>query len=260
MKSRLRTHLQALGAAPLPVQIEAGGGPYSLGRIFKHDFFAVTAMYEGVGGRVILKIERLAPFFGIPMSWLGRRLADREVTALNLLSGVEGVPQVLQRWGRTGLVRRYIDGHPMRRNERVNDDFHPRLRALVEALHFRGLAYVDLNKSENVLVGDDGRPYLIDFQIAWFPSPRRGGELWSMRKIRQWFQQGDLYHLVKLQRRSRPDQLTPEAIAASYRKPWHVRLYRRLMYPWLWTRRRLLDRLDVRHGSEERGRVVSTGD
>ena len=85
------------------------------------------------------------------------------------------------------------------------------------------MAYVDLEKCENVLVGDDGLPHLFDFQISWYWSRRWGGELLPLRVMRGWFQRGDRYHLIKLRRRTRPDQLSPEVLAASYRKPWYVR-------------------------------------
>ena len=78
----------------------------------------------------------------------------------------------------TGIVREYIEGHPLARQERVPDAFHSRLRFQIDQLHARGMAYVDLEKCENVLVGDDGQPYLIDFQISWYLPARWGGELW----------------------------------------------------------------------------------
>ena len=40
------------------------------------------------------------------------------------------------------------------------------LRADLAEIHRRGMAYVDLEKCENVLVGDDGAPLLTDFGIA----------------------------------------------------------------------------------------------
>jgi hypothetical protein len=244
----------------MPPTIQVGGRGYHLKTFFKHDFFAATAMYEGPPGRVILKIQRPAPFFGIPLSWIGRLLANHEIAALDRLRGLEGVPQVLQRWGPTGFVREYIDGHPLGRNEWVSDDFHPRLRALVDTMHQRDMAYVDLNKASNVVVGDDGRPYLIDFQIAWILPRRYGGDLWPARLLRRWFQQGDRYHLTKLQRRSRPDQLTTEQLEASYRKPWHVRAFCVVARPFLWCRRGLLDRLAGPRGRGERGRLPDPPD
>ncbi len=249
--------LMALGRQSPPDRIEVQGRAFTRHKIFKNDFFAVTALYVGESGRVILKLQRQASFLLVPLGWLGRLLTARECAALQHLGNVPGVPELLGRWGATGLVRRYIDGHPLVRGERVPDDFHARLRALIHTIHDHGMAYVDLEKSENVLVGDDGRPYLFDFQISWYLARRWGGELWPARKVRQWLQVGDLYHLGKLQRRTRPDQLTAKQRAATYRKPWHVHAYRFVTWPFTWCRRRVLGKVDSRRRNGERGRVVN---
>lgn len=247
--------LTALGRRPLPQEIVVAGRTYLRGRVFKNDFFAATALYEGEAGKVILKVHRQASFLLIPLGWVGRLLAARESACLQRLCGVEGIPRLLGRWGPTGVVRKYIEGIPLRRGERVPDDFHGRLRALVEAIHAHDMAYVDLEKADNVLVGDDGRPYLFDFQIAWYWPARWGGQLWPVRCLRAWFQRGDLYHLGKLHRRTRPDQLSTEALAATYHRPRFVRFYRFLTWPFLRMRRLALDRIAPREADAERGRV-----
>lgn len=253
-KNRLAS-LTALGRESLPSEIQVEGHGYAKRLVFKNDFFAITALYEGDAGKVVLKIHRRARFLVLPGRWLGRWLAHRELAAFELLRDVDEVPDAIGRWGKTGLIRRFVEGHALTRGEHVPDDFHERLRALIATMHERGMAYVDLEKSENVLVGDDGRPHLIDFQIAWILPKKWGGELWPMRCFRTWLQVGDRYHLQKLRRRTRPDQLSSEELANSYRRPWTVRLHRFLTLPFTWCRRRILDRLAPRHGSGERGRI-----
>lgn len=247
--------LQALGRQRLPAEIEVAGRRYVQRRVFKNDFFAITAMYAGPAGKVILKVGRQADFLLVPLEWVGRWLARREVAAFQRLAEIDGIPRLLGRWGPTGIVREYIDGHPLVKGEHVPDDFHGRLRELIARVHQREMAYVDLEKCENVLVGDDGQPYLFDFQISWYVPRRWGGELWPLRRLLQWFQAGDLYHLVKLQRRTRPDQLTPAELAASYRKPWYVHVHRFFAWPFTRARRRILERVDPRRKVGERGRV-----
>jgi len=249
--------LKALGTRQLPEQIDVRGESYRRSCVLKDDFFAVTAVYEGSGRRVILKVGRQAALFLFPMTWIGRLLAAREEAALLLLADVHGVPRLVGRWGPAGIVREFLEGRPLRKGEPVPDDFHSRLRALIDEIHARDMAYVDLEKCENVLLGDDGRPYLFDFQIAWHVPRRWGGELWPIRRFRSFLQAGDRYHLLKLQRRTRPDQLTPDQIAASYRKPWTVRLHRLLTAPFLKVRRMALDRIDPRRDGRERGTVAS---
>lgn len=247
--------LTALGRYALPKEIGFEGDRYVQRQIFKNDFFAVTAMYEGDGGKVILKVGRQGSFLLVPLGWVGRWLAAREEAAFERLRDVEGVPKLIGRWGETGLIREFIEGHPLARGERVSDDFHPRLRKLIDVIHDREMAYVDLEKCENVLVGDDGRPYLFDFQIAWYLPRRWGGGLWPARRLRRWLQQGDRFHLVKLQRRTRPDQLSPEVLKASYRRPWSIRVHRFITRPFTFLRRAILDRVDPHRRHGERGRV-----
>jgi len=269
--------LKALGKTPLPPTIEAGGKTYSFVQTFKNDFFAITSLYDGPAGRVILKVQRQAPFLLIPMRWAGRLLAAREWHSMSRLQGIPGVPKLIDRWGATGLIREFVEGRtlaealppPLLRGAegdhsgslkgghvaRVNDEFHPRLRELVDAIHAREMAYVDLEKPGNVLVGEDGRPYLFDFQIAWYWPRRYGGRLWPMRVLLRRLQAGDLYHLIKLQRRSRPDQLSPEVLRASYHKPWYIRLHNTLTRPFTRLRRKILRKLDPHRAPGERGMV-----
>lgn len=250
--------LKALGKRSLPADIDFAARIYRRQTEYKNDFFAATALYEAEGRKVILKVQRQASFFLFPLGWLGRILARREEAMLRRLEGVPGVPRFLGRWGATGVVREFIEGSTLSQAGRLPDSFHKDLRALIDAVHARGMAYVDLEKRDNVLVGADGRPYLIDFQIAWYWPRRWGGDFGPASWIRRWLQAGDRYHLVKLQRRTRPDQLTPEQLAASYRKPWFVRAYTRVTRPLTLARRWVLNRVDPRRGPGERGRVSGT--
>ena len=247
--------LTALGRKKLPDFIEIGEQRYTRRRVFKNDFFAVTALYEGDAGKVLLKVGRQASFLLVPLRWVGRFLAAREAAAFRRLSDVEGIPRLVERWGPTGIVREFIEGQPLARGVGVPDNFHDRLAALIDEIHRKKMAYVDLEKCENVLVGDDGKPYLFDFQISWYLDPRWGGELWPMRLLRSWFQTGDRYHLAKLKRRTRPDQMSEEELIASYRRPWYVRVHRVLTWPLLWIRRRILRLVDPRRKNGERGRI-----
>jgi hypothetical protein len=247
--------LLALGKEPPPEAIEVAGASYRLERVYKHDFFAYTGLYGGSAGRIVLKIGRTAGICGVPLRWVGRLHAWHESAVLAEVDDLDVVPRFTGRWGPCGITHEFVPGHPLARGEHVPDDFFPRLAEGLEAIHRRGLAYVDLEKCENVLVGDDGRPYLFDFQIAWrWPFHRTRG-LWPLPAIARRFQAGDRYHLRKLQLRTRPDQFTPEELAQARHKPFLVRLHGSLTRPLTWLRRRVLQRIDPRRKSGERGRV-----
>ncbi|GMV95706.1 MAG: hypothetical protein AMXMBFR83_00770 [Phycisphaerae bacterium] len=250
--------LRALGREDLPSSITLPDGEYRHLRTYKHDFFAATGLYEGPGGKVILKVGRTAGLLGLPMAWLGRLHAAHESRLYRELDGLEGIPRWLGRYGPTGFVHAFVEGHPLQRDERPDDRFFDRLEALLAELHRRGIAYVDLEKRENILVGDDGRPCLIDFQISWRweghnGRPRRGLQrlipLALGRLLLAKLQSGDRYHLLKHRRRHRPDTLTAEQLAASYRRGWFIELHRRLSWPFTALRRGLLKRLTGRSRS-----------
>lgn len=252
--------LLALGKEPPPPSIELGGEPYALTRVFKHDFFAYTGLYEGPAGRVVLKIGRRASFFGLPLGWIGRLHAWHESAVFREVDDLAVVPRFTGRYGRHGLTHAFVEGHPLTKGERVADDFFTRLGEGLAEIHRRGLAYVDLEKCENVLVGNDGRPYLFDFQIAWRWPFRLMRERWPVTWIAARFQAGDRYHLRKLQLRTRPDLFTPEELEAARRKPFLVRLHGALTRPFTRLRRRALERVDPRGRRAKRERARPTPD
>jgi len=234
------THLRALGADGLPERFWLNGAQYRLIRSFKHDFFAASGLYEGPSGRAVLKMGRTADFLGLPTQWLGRWLIAREVRFYEQLGDQEGVPRLLGRLGATGFVHEFVPGHNLQRGERVPDDFFDRLADLLGAMHRRGIAYVDLEKCENIIVGEDGRPYLIDFQISWQWPWRWGARSRLARWLFERFRSADRYHLAKHKRRCRPDLMDVEELLRSRRVGRFIRLHRLLFRPLTLLRRRIL--------------------
>ena len=115
-------------------------------------------------------------------------------------------------------------------------------------VHKRNVAYADLNKRENIIVGNDGLPYLIDFQISLLASNRWPDHLWPRRKFFEWVKASDRYHLQKHYARSRPDLLGMSSRdMALIRPPW-IRAWRIVATPIRQLRRMLLVALRVRSG------------
>jgi hypothetical protein len=236
----------------LPEQFEIDGVAYRLARTIKHDFFAATGFYADPAGRlVVLKIGRAAKFLGWPLDWLGQWLCDREVRFYRRLADLPNVPAVLGRVGKTGFVHAYVEGQPLSKDRPVPDGFFPALDALVAELHRRDVAYVDTNKPENILLGDDGLPHLIDFQIS-FDLHDLDDWPWSRWLLRR-AQREDLYHLLKHKKKLRPDQMTPAEWERSERKSWVIRAHRFLTRPYFLIRRRAFRKL------RETGRLLPEG-
>lgn len=251
--------LRALGSDDPPTAVEIENVVCVLKAVFKHDFWAATALYEGPIGAVVCKFHRSRRVGIVPMGWLGRWMAARERWFLSRFHDVAGVPGPVLRVTLNGrpvanaVARPYVPGHPIGRAERLPRAFFTRLEHLLRQIHLRNAAYVDLNKRENVLVADDGQPYLFDFQIS-FAVRRSHGSLDPLMWLLRLLQRSDLYHLQKLiAKHSLPDNDGAPCFDKPA-PPWWIRLHRCIAVPFRELRRRLLVLLGVRTG---KGRVTS---
>lgn len=244
-KRRPPAWLFALGHDTLPEEVQIDGAVHHRVGVFKHDFFAATGLYEGPLGKVVMKVGRKQSFYGLPLAWIGRFLVGREHRIYQCVHDLPGVPKCYGMYGRNGFFHEFVEGRELCRDDRLADDFFPRLSALLEQIHARDIAYVDLEKRENILVGDDGRPYLIDFQISWDRSVRAGRRGGIGRIILSVLQRSDRYHLLKHWRRLRPDQLTAEQVAAA-QPPFWIAWHRLLFRPFTLLRRWILEKLGAR--------------
>lgn len=219
------THqMRALGKEDLPAEIFLDGKAFRHCETFKHTSIAAVGLYEREGERVVLKCYRKARVFGVPTAWVGRLMAAHEVTVMRQVEGVRGVPRLRGRYDATSIVRDYVPGRPLTRHTRVGEEFFPDLFRVLGELHARGVAYVDLEKAANILLGDDARPHLIDFQVAFFVPDRFLGRTLVVRIVRKWLERADLYHARKHFRRLMRERLTEQEMASSRRKPWPVRI------------------------------------
>ena len=252
-KQRVPSFLKALGRARFPDVLDLPAGKYRLACVFKHDFFAATALFQSNGGRrAVLKIGRMSDVIGLPGRWIGRSLARREARIYRALADLESVPDFLGMWNDCGFVHEFVPGHSLQKGEVVGDEFFDRLDALIGSIHGRAMAYVDLEKCENIIVGDDGLPYLIDFQISWHVPGWWGSRFPPGVWLRGLLQEMDRYHLLKHRRRNRPDQLAPEQLDESFNLPGYIRLHRALTRPLQVVRRGLLRRLDPDYATARR--------
>jgi len=241
---------RALGRREPDAELQIDGRTYQLVEVFKHDSWAATGLYAEAetGARVVVKTNRQEPILAVPMQWLGRLLAWNEAQVYGRVNDLPGVPRFLGRVGATGIAHAFVPGRPLRRGEKLGDEYFAELDKIVHAFHDREIAIVDLEKPENVLVGDDGRPYLTDFQIS-YALPRNWLGRWFFgRLLFTFFRDCDSYHYRKHVYRCRPDLLPQDVIDRNLAPPIWLRLHRKIAKPFRRLRRGVLVRAKIRSG------------
>jgi hypothetical protein len=251
MPGRTRNNqLFALAESP-PATVAVGRCAYRLVRVFKHDFFAATCLYQGVEAAgeagaadiplVVVKFGRRQAFCGLPLDWYGRWLCRHERGIYQALAGLEGVPRWAGCVDTSTFAIEYVDALPLDHLPAPPPGFFDRLLDLMGHIHARGVAYCDANKRSNILVRPDGRCVLVDYQIAF---RRRDDWPWPLRTILaaavRYVQRGDIYHLYKHKRRLAPGEMTDLETAASLRRGWLHEVHRKLTKPYRSLRRRFL--------------------
>lgn len=241
----------ALSDSP-PEELQAAGAAYRLTRVFKHDFWAATCLYEtsaecGVRSagvpKIVVKFGRAQDFCGFPLEWTGKLLADHEEAIYAALDGLVGVPKWVGRLSPTCYAIEYIDAQPLDHLDAIPPGLFDRLRTVFDEIHARGVAYGDANKKSNILVTADGKPVLIDFQISL---RRRDDWVWPVRNILRhvisYLQAKDIYHLYKHKRRLAPEELTEAEELLSRKRTGLHALHRKLTKPYRSLRRGFLQR------------------
>jgi len=133
---------------------------------------------------------------------LARHLLRREHRALSRLglgSGIEGVPRVLDLKAQQ-LTRSWIEGAPMQIAKPREPAYFRAASRLVRRLHAANVIHNDLAKETNWLVTPDGRPALVDFQLAMTLDRRSA--------LARALGHDDIRHLLKHKRTYLPDALT----------------------------------------------------
>jgi len=207
-------------------------GPWVV-RELKRDVFGRVELVEGPGGRIARRVACGSGWPGTRL--LARVLLRRERRALLRLHDLPDVPQVIDdaetaavpgaggRTVRAGdvLLRSWLDGVPLHDAEALPADFFDLLAALVGRLHERHVCHNDLHKENNVLVGPDGRPRLLDFQLASV-HPRAGRQFQA--RCRE-----DLRHVDKHRRRYEAEGKGGEGAPRRFVKPLYNLVTRRLI-------------------------------
>jgi len=98
----------------------------------------------------------------------GRFLVMREYHALNRLQGIRGIPRSPFLMDRYTLCYKYMPGQTLGETEpqMLDEGFFYKLEHLVKRIHARHTVHLDIRNRRNILVIDNKKPALLDFQSS----------------------------------------------------------------------------------------------
>jgi hypothetical protein len=188
-------------------------------KLLKSDLMGTVEAGLIEGRRAVRRSFRAAPIWVRPIAWI---LAGRERRALQRLSGVDRVPELLA-FGGGVLVRSYLDGTTLDAAAPRGAAYYADARRLLRSIHRRGVTHNDTHKEENWLVVPDGCAALVDFQLAGVHR-RRGA----------WFRlcrSEDFRHLLKHKRTHCAASLTARERRLLATKSWPALWWARTVKP-----------------------------
>ncbi len=184
---------------PDPFRID--GRDYRPAGILHRTVLSENMRYACVGQPdYVLKISRFPGMLNwllwpllVYMSWREHRIHRR-------IEGIAGIPRQGPRHGWRGYSHAYVPGVTLEtkpRGTRLPEHFFRELARIIHAVHARRVFYADLDRKANIIVGEDGKPWLIDFQASMaFRDPHTLlGKLTG--PLFRHLQHEDIYHLLK---------------------------------------------------------------
>jgi hypothetical protein len=183
-----------MGAAPLP-------NPTT--ELLKSDVFGTISRI----GDTVLRDARAARPWARRLALHLMRREHRALSRLALGGGTPGVPRVTSL--EAGLLaRRWIEGSPMQLARPRDAEYFRAAARLVRRLHAANVIHNDLAKETNWLVTPDGKPALVDFQLAMTSSPRLAMKKSGRGPLARALGHDDVRHLLKHKRTYLPERLS----------------------------------------------------
>jgi RIO-like serine/threonine protein kinase len=161
---------------------------------------------EVAGRSLMVKDARKKHFF---LRWtLGLWLIHKEWKIYSRLKGIKGIPQPVERIDLFAFAMEFVPGKPIQRQEPLPPFFFGELERVLRNVHERGVVHMDLRHKGNILVSEEGDPYLIDFNSS-FAFKEKGFLRRYLFPLLRWIDYGGL---LKLKKRIAPTLLTSEEL------------------------------------------------
>jgi RIO-like serine/threonine protein kinase len=140
----------------------------------------------------------------------GRFLVWREKKAYQKLKGIKGIPDFYGDINGLALVMEEIPGKSLKaahQTSGVSQEFYSDLNTLLETIHDAGIAHCDLKRMPNIIIGDDGLPYIVDWAAS---ISRTEFSFFPLSLIFNRFLRDDLNTIIKLKLKYNPEMVSPE--------------------------------------------------
>ena len=141
---------------------------------------------------------------------VGRFLIWREKKAYKRLEGIKGVPAFFGSLEGMAMITEEIEGtdiSPAAIGEKLDEQFFLNLKELIDRFHDRGIVHCDLKRAPNIILGNDGKPYIIDWAASISKSEFR---FFPLNLIYERFLQDDLNAITKIRLKYNPEGVTDE--------------------------------------------------
>lgn len=140
---------------------------------------------------------------------IGPWLVKKEWNVYLRLSGIKGIPKVFNRIDRFAFLMEYIHGREIRRNDNLSSTFFNALEKIISEIHSKGVVHLDLRHKGNILVNENGEPFLIDFNSSLLF--KKNGLL--RRLLFPILMKVDYGGFLKLKQRVCPFNMSPEEVS-----------------------------------------------
>jgi RIO-like serine/threonine protein kinase len=141
---------------------------------------------------------------------IGRFLVWRECRAYRRLIDLQGVPALLGTKDGLAVFMEEIDGKDLDSLEpdsSLPENFFRDLKDLVNEIHKQGLVHCDLKRAPNIILGNDGKPYIVDWSAALSKVELK---IFPLNLIFKRFIRDDNNAIIKLMLKYRPEDITDE--------------------------------------------------
>lgn len=168
----------------------------------------ILRVIEEDGKRAVVKDFSANGF--IYRNIVGRFLVWREKKAYKKLQGIEGVPIFYRILNGLAVVIEEIQGKnfdAVQKTTNIPENFYSDLHALLKTIHEAGLAHCDLKRAPNIIVGNDWKPYLVDWSAS---ISRDEFRFFPLSLIFKRFVKDDMNAIIKIKLKYSPETVTQE--------------------------------------------------